>query len=88
MLHDAKYGVVTVENPADSMLDDVVEPVFVLRGQDALALGTLARYLNSASTVEDRERRPSAEFIELLSEVIDSFADFAAVHADRVKIPD
>lgn len=83
MLYDAKYGQVTVENPPQSALDDVEEPVFILRGQDALALRVLARYKNAAIQAELPD-----EFLVALDEVTNTFAKFQNANLDRVKKPD
>jgi hypothetical protein len=83
MAQDLKYGRVTLEHTPDSMADD--EPVFVLRAQDALAQGTIARYVNF---VRGLEQQPSAEFMAGLIEVQDRFHVWQYDHKDQVKAPD
>lgn len=93
-LVDEKYGRLYLKDPSESVapgyhdLDDVDEPVFVLRAQDDFALHTLTRYRNTASSIEDESVRPSEAWFAGLDGVIAAFAEFRQDHADKIKVPD
>jgi hypothetical protein len=84
MLVDAKYGKVKLQNTPQSALDDIEEPVFVIRGQDDLALHAITRYRNALAGVKDID----AEKVAALDGVIGRFAQFREEHADRIKVTD
>lgn len=93
-LVDAKYGRLYLKDPSESvapgyhgLLDDD-EPVFVLRAQDDLAVHTLARYRNAASSIEDKTKLPSEEWFASLDALIEAFAEFRRENPDKIKVPD
>ena len=85
MLRDAKYGKVKLQHAPESAEDpDIEEPVFVLRGQDDLALHVITRYRNDFAGIKDIPY----ERVEALDGVIAKFAEFRQEHADRLKVAD
>lgn len=82
-VHDANYAVIKKKLgvPED-------EPIFVIRGQDDLALHTLTRYRNTASVIEAGAVRPSDEWFANIDAVINEFASFRNDNPDKIKVPD
>ena len=87
MAIDTKYGEVTTEK--GEIRDD--EPVFVLRGQDKLAVGTIAAYQekveaevqSGAITEED-----GAQLLEAVKSARRQFVEWADANPTLVKLPD
>lgn len=82
MAKDNKYGEVSIPGVPDDM------PVFILLAKDDLALHTITRYRNTASTIEDESKRPDAEWFASLDEVIGEFGKYRHENPDKIKVPD
>lgn len=82
MARDNKYGQVDIPGVPDD------EPVFILRAQDDLALHTITRYRNTASSIEDDSARPNDEWFAGLDQVIEDFGAFRNANPDKIKVPD
>lgn len=59
------------------------EPIFVLRGQDRLALGTIRNY----ETLAQSRRTPIAHRVGV-GQAVRAFDNFRVEHPDRIKDPD
>lgn len=72
----SKHSPVQTRFPAD-------EPIFVLRGQDRLALGAIQHYYHRCMG----RLRPQALLTEV-ERALKAFEQFRADHPDRIKYPD
>lgn len=59
------------------------EPVFVIRAQDATALGNIEGYIARAE-----QHGCSEAFIQGIGDVVTDFQEWQAANADKVKNPD
>lgn len=77
---DAKFGEVT----ATEATFHEGEPVFVLRGQDANAIRTIARYRNDLAGKESLSTADKTRLAEL-DRVINTFSEWAVANPKLVK---
>lgn len=62
------------------------EPIFIIRGQDILAVAAIARYRNLAAVIE--KERPIEDWFASLDQQIEEFKKWQEDHPRLVKIPD
>lgn len=85
-VHDANYSKIKKELGVPEE-----EPIFVLRAQDSLSIGTLQRYINFARGVSGDDQDvppPSPEWFEQMEGVVRVFGEFQHAHPAKVKLPD
>lgn len=85
MAKDKKYGQVDLPGVPDD------EPVFILRAQDKLAVGIIARYRNAAAMSEAPGSTPTQEWLDSIDGeggVIEDFQAWQSANSDKVKFPD
>jgi hypothetical protein len=63
------------------------EPIFILRGQDDLAMHTVTRYRNTADSIEDNSVKPDQDWLDGMDGVIAKFAEFRNANPDRMHVP-
>lgn len=87
MAIDLKYGEVEFEK--GEIRDD--EPVFVLRGQDKLAIGTIAEYqVRVENEIKDGaiSEEDGAQLLEAVKAARRQFVEWADANPTLVKLPD
>jgi hypothetical protein len=64
------------------------EPIFILRAQDQMSLGTIDYYRDRYQVASALRQQPQKDFHNDLDDAYNEFDDFQSAHSSRVKMPD